>query len=290
MSASLEEASAAVADAARSPDPMRTTPCRVRRVLRETADTFTLVLEPPGGSLGFAPGQFDMLYAFGAGEVPISISGDPGVPEVLVHTIRAVGSVTRMMQRLRPGDRVGVRGPFGTSWPVDLAHGHDVVVIAGGIGLAPLRPALLHLLAHRGLYGRLVLLYGARTPKDILFPRDLREWRGRFDVAVEVTVDRASPDWQGAVGVVTRLVDRAPFDPGSTLGLVCGPEVMIRFAVAALERRGVPSSEIHVSLERNMKCAVGLCGHCQMGPVFVCRDGPVFPYERVRPFFGLREV
>jgi len=272
-------------------DPMRPRPFNVLRTSRETGDTFTLTLEPAeGGGFPFAPGQFDMLYVFGVGEAPISISGDPAKPEILVHTVRAVGSVTRALQGLSKGDQVGVRGPFGTPWPVEQAHGHDVVVVAGGIGLAPLRPVLYHLLLHRGQYGRVVLLYGARTPRDLLFARELREWRSRFDLEVEVTVDRATAEWQGAVGVVTKLIGRSPFDPASAMAFVCGPEVMIRFTAMALQGRGVADPNIFVSLERNMRCAVGLCGHCQFGPVFVCKDGPVFRYDRALPFFGLREV
>ena len=270
--------------------PLETTPFRLERRVRETADTVSLVLAPPAGAFAFAPGQFNMLYAFGAGEAAISISGDPARPETLVHTIRGVGAVTRAMQALRPGDALGVRGPFGTPWPVERAPGHDLVVVAGGIGLAPLRPALYHMLAHRPEYGRVVLLYGARSPQEILYARELREWRSRFDVDVEVTVDRAPADWKGAVGVVTKLVDHTSFDAGSAIALVCGPEVMIRFAITALERRGIPARNVYVSLERNMKCAVGLCGHCQIGPHFVCRDGPVFSYDRVASLLGVREV
>jgi NAD(P)H-flavin reductase len=262
----------------------------VRQVQRETADTFTLVLEPPEGGFPFAPGQFDMLYAFGVGEVPISISGDPADRTALVHTVRAVGVVTRALQNLRRGDRVGVRGPYGQPWPVEQAHGHDLVIVAGGIGLAPLRPALHHVLHHRGQYGRVVLLYGARTPRELLYTRELRDWRGRFDLEVEVTVDRATAEWKGAVGVVTRLIGRSPFDPSSAMAFLCGPEVMMRFAIMELQRRGVADGAVFVSVERNMKCGVGLCGHCQLGPAFVCRDGPVFRYDRLLPFFGLREV
>jgi NAD(P)H-flavin reductase len=291
--AELAEAAALGGGApAAEPDPMRPVPFVVRQNARETGDTFTLTLQPSGapGPFHFAPGQFNMLYVFGVGEVPISISGDPARPELLVHTIRAVGAATRALQKLQKGDLVGVRGPFGTAWPMEPAHGHDVVVVAGGIGLAPLRPALYHLLLHRVQYGRLVLLCGARTPRDLLYARELREWRGRFDMEVDVTVDRATADWQGAVGVVTRLVERAPFDPGSAMAFVCGPEIMIRFAVMALQQRGVAARSVHVSMERNMKCAVGLCGHCQLGPLFVCRDGPVFRYDQTLPFFGMREV
>ena len=271
---------------------MRPEPFVVRQVARETGDTFTLTLAPVDepGLPPFAPGQFNMLYVFGVGEVPISISGDPGRSELLVHTIRAVGATTRALQKLQKGDQVGVRGPFGTSWPVDAAQGRDVVLVAGGIGLAPIRPALYHVLRHRSLYGRVVLLYGARTPHDILYSRQLREWRGRFDAEVEVTVDRATVEWQGGVGVVTKLIQRSPFDPTSATAMICGPEVMIRFAALALERRGVTTSSIFVSMERNMKCAVGVCGHCQLGPHFVCKDGPVFRYDHIEPLFGLREV
>jgi NAD(P)H-flavin reductase len=290
MASSAE--AAVPAPAGQQVDAMRPTPFVVLDSARETGDTFSLTLRPAegGGTLRFEPGQFNMLYVFGTGEVPISISGDPAQPEILVHTIRAVGATTRALQRLAKGDFVGVRGPFGTAWPVHQAQGHDVVIVAGGIGLAPLRPVLYHLLLHRVQYGRLVLLYGARTPRDLLFRRELREWRGRFDVELDVTVDRATTDWRGSVGVVTRLIERAPFDPGSAMALVCGPEIMIRLSAAALERRGVSPANIHVSTERNMKCAVGFCGHCQMGPLFICRDGPVFPWERIERFLHLREV
>jgi NAD(P)H-flavin reductase len=273
-------------------DPMRPEPFVVRHVTRETGDTFTLTLAPVSGAKfrPFAPGQFNMLYVFGVGEVPISISGDPARPELLVHTIRAVGATTRAMQKLEKGDWVGVRGPFGTAWPVDQAHGHDVILISGGIGLAPIRPAIYHVLLHRALYGRVVILYGARTPRDMLYPKELREWRSRFDVVVDVTVDRATMEWQGAVGVVTKMVQRSPFDPSSAMAFICGPEVMIRYAAQALEQRGTSPSSIFVSMERNMKCAVGVCGHCQFGPWFVCKDGPVFRYDRIQRFFGLREV
>jgi len=273
-------------------DPMRPEPFVVRQAIKESGDTFTLTLAPVAGAKfrPFAPGQFNMLYVFGVGEVPISISGDPARPEILVHTIRSVGATTRAMQKLQKGDWVGVRGPFGTSWPVDQAHGHDVILIAGGIGLAPIRPALYHVLLHRGLYGRVVLLYGARTPRDMLYPKELREWRSRFDVVVDVTVDRATMEWQGSVGVVTKMVQRSPFDPQSAMAFICGPEVMIRYAAQALQQRGTSESSIFVSMERNMKCAVGVCGHCQFGPWFVCKDGPVFRYDRIQRFFGMREV
>jgi NAD(P)H-flavin reductase len=185
---------------------------------------------------------------------------------------------------------VGVRGPFGTAWPVDLAEGRDVVIVAGGIGLAPLRPALYHVLRHRRRFGRVVVLYGARTPADLLFARELESWRGRLDVELDVTVDRASPDWLGRVGVVTTLIPRAPLDPDRAIAFVCGPELMMHFVATDLEHRGMAAERIWLSTERNMKCGMALCGHCQLGPTFVCKDGPVFRWDRVKPLLSVREL
>jgi NAD(P)H-flavin reductase len=264
----------------------------IDRFRQETPDTFTVELKPADGAGGFsfAAGQFNMLYLFGVGEIPISISGNPSQPNVLVHTTRAVGTVTKAMRHLKPGDALGVRGPFGTHWPVEEAAGSDVVIVAGGIGLAPLRPALYQLLLHRERYGKIVLLYGTRSPEDILYRRELERWRAHFDLDVYVTVDRATGRWRGSVGVVTTLIPRAPFDPSSSMVMVCGPEVMMRFTVLELQKRGVRASRIFLSMERNMKCGVGLCGHCQVGPVFICKDGPVFRYDAIEPFFGKREL
>jgi NAD(P)H-flavin reductase len=273
-------------------DVMRPRPFRIVHVHQETHDTFTIALEPTDGpgTFAFRPGQFNMLYAFGAGEVPISMSGRPGAVRQVVHTLRAVGPVTGHLRRLRAGDTVGVRGPFGTPWPVEAMEGADIIFLAGGIGLAPLRPALYHVLAHRERYGRVAVLFGARTPQDILFTREIELWRGRFDITVEVVVDRAVPGWHGLVGVVTSLIPRAPVDPAQTCALVCGPEIMMKFGIQELAARGVPASRVYVSLERNMKCAVGLCGHCQFGPTFICKDGPVYRYDTVAALLGIREV
>lgn len=275
-----------------SHDLMQPRPYRVHKVRRETSDTFTVELAPetPNGGIPFAPGQFNMLYVFGTGEVPISISGDPALPQNLVHTTRVVGSVTRVIGDLTRGDSVGVRGPYGTAWPVERAQGNDIVIVAGGIGLAPLRPALYKILDNRSKYGRVVLLYGARTPEDMLFKDELRRWRAEFDLEIHVTVDRTTRDWRGNVGVVTTLIPRVPFDPYHTVALVCGPEVMMRFTVMELQRRGVPDPRIYISMERNMKCGAGLCGHCQCGPHFVCKDGPVFGYDKIAPLLNIREV
>jgi NAD(P)H-flavin reductase len=259
---------------------------------RETADTWTLDLRPRhDGVLGtFAPGQFAMLYAFGAGEVPISISGDLTAAGPLVHTIRAVGATTSALCGMDVGSHVGVRGPFGTAWPVAEAEGHDVVVVAGGIGLAPLRPVIYHLLAHRERYGSVAILVGGRSPAELLFTDELRQWRARFDVQVEVTVDSATPDWRGRVGVVTKLIPKAMFDPEDAVAMVCGPEVMMRFTASELELRGMARERIHVSMERSMHCAVGFCGHCQLREFFVCKDGPVFTYDRVETHLRAREL
>jgi NAD(P)H-flavin reductase len=281
----------ALAAVTSSISPMVPRPFRVEKVVRDVSDTFTLHLRPEEGrrAFPFAPGQFNMLYLFGVGEVPISISGDPGEPDRLIHTIRSVGTVTARMAALGKGDVVGVRGPFGSAWPVEAAEGSDVVIVAGGVGLAPLRPAIYHIITNRGKYGRLRILYGARTPRDILFRGQLERWSSRLDTFVDVTVDRASGDWHGNVGVVTRLIAHGGFDPDNTVAMVCGPEIMMRFTLQALADRGVASDRIHVSMERNMKCAVGFCGHCQYGGNFVCRDGPVFRFDRIEDIFAVRE-
>jgi NAD(P)H-flavin reductase len=273
-------------------DPMAPRPYRIQRVRRELRDTVTMELLPADGAAipACAPGQFNMLSVFGVGEIPISISGDPTKRTPLVHTTRAVGAVSRALCALRAGDSIGVRGPYGAPWPLEQAKGKDLVIIAGGIGLAPLRSALYTALAERERYGRVVLLYGARTPQEILFRRELARWRARLDLEVAITVDRGTSDWRGGVGVVTRLIPRAPFDPRNAIALVCGPEVMMRYTAAELVKRGVAEGNIHVSLERNMKCGVGWCGHCQFGPVFICRDGPIFAYSRVRTLMTTWEL
>lgn len=271
-------------------DPMTPVPFKVGRSTRETADTVTLELDPGPSGFAFAAGQFNMLYALGVGEVPISISGDPAPGAPLEHTVRSVGAVSAALCALQDGDPVGVRGPFGTDWRVGAAEGTDVVIVAGGIGLAPLRPAIRALLAHREAYGRISVLYGARTPADLLFRDEVEGWRGRLDVDVEVTVDAAGPGWRGNVGVVPRLLPRARFEPDGTVAMVCGPEVMMRFTVRALLDAGVGTDRILVSLERNMQCAIKQCGHCQLGPYFVCADGPVMPYRLVAPWLRPREV
>ncbi len=267
-------------------------PHRIRKITRETNDTHTFDLSPVDNApaMTFAPGQFNMIYVAGVGEVPISISGDPLEPRSTVHTVRSVGSVTRVMCALKQGAIVGLRGPFGKPWPLREAEGSDVIVVAGGIGLAPIRPAIYHLFSYRDNYGKIAILCGARTPRDLLFRHELEKWRARFDIDVDITVDSPGETWYGKVGVVTNLIPRAHVDPMETVALVCGPEVMIRFTVIALRNLGVSVDSIYVSLERNMKCGIGLCGHCQCGPEFICKDGPVFRFSRVEPYLKVREL
>ncbi len=256
------------------------TPFRVVERRQDTADTWTLELEP---RLEFEPGQFTMLSAGGAGEVPISISGDT-VGDRLVHTVRAVGLATSAICAAEPGRVLGVRGPFGIPWPTAAIEGADVVIVAGGIGLAPLRPAILHVVANAERYGRILVLYGARSPDQLLYPEQLAEW------GAEVIVDTADAGWTGRVGVVTKLIDRATFDAANAVAMLCGPEIMMRFAVPALAARGVDPASMYVSLERNMQCGIGYCGHCQLGPTLICRDGPVYRYADVERWLGVREL
>lgn len=271
-------------------DPMSPRPVRVERLWDETHDTFSMELTPEGRGMSFDPGQFNMVYAFGVGESALSISGDPTVSDRLVHTVRRVGTVTSELSTLSPGDVVGVRGPFGSAWPLGEVTGRDLIVVAGGIGLAPLRPVLYRVLADRDSYQRVALLYGTRSAADVLYEEELHEWGGRFDFDVRVTVDHAGDEWFGPVGVVTKLISRAPVDFTEALAFVCGPEIMMRFSARELVQRGVEPGRIWLSMERAMKCGIAFCGHCQFGPLFVCREGPVVRYDRVEPWLGIQEV
>jgi NAD(P)H-flavin reductase len=257
---------------------------------QDTTDVWTLELVADSGEpFEFEPGQFTMLAAGGAGEVPISISGDPDRPERLVHTVKAVGLATAAICAAEPGQVLGVRGPFGRPWPMDQLDGADVMIVAGGIGLPPLRPAVLRLLAHRERYGRLLLLYSGRSPDELLFTDELDEW-SEGGLEVMVTVDVAAEDWDGHVGVVTRLVRHANLEPGALVAMSCGPELMMRFLVAALTAQGIASERVYISMERNMQCGIGRCGHCQLGPTLVCRDGPVYRWPEVSPWLAIREL
>jgi NAD(P)H-flavin reductase len=264
-------------------------PSRYRVIDRtvETADTVSLVLHPIDPPIPTpAPGQFTMLYAFGVGEVPISVSAVTDDGDI-VHTIRSVGAVSAALSALECGATVGMRGPFGTDWGVPA--GGDLVIVAGGIGLAPLRPVIHNAIAHRWQFGQVTVLIGARTPPDLLYPSEYGTWRAA-GLDLHVTVDRADTGWVGNVGVVTTLYERLTVDPARTTAFVCGPEVMMRFAALGLCDRGVGRSAVHVSLERNMRCGVGLCGHCQLGPLLLCRDGPVVGYDRAAPLLIVKEL
>lgn len=235
----------------------------------------------------FRPGQFNMLYVPGVGEIPISLSADPAQRTTWAHTIRTAGNVTRALARLQPGATLGLRGPFGTSWPLEEMSGADVILVAGGIGLAPLRSAIYELLVRASQQSRLVLLYGSRSPDLILYQDEHGDW-SRRGLEVQVTVDRSAPGWAGWVGVVSMLLDRLRLpNPADTVVLTCGPEVMMRYVVHSARERGISTDRIWCSLERNMQCAVGLCGHCQLGPEFICKDGPIFRCDRVLPFLSV---
>lgn len=274
-----------------SSDPMVPRLARLTGRWREVPQTWTIEIEtdPPGVEALFEAGQFNMLYAFGIGEIPISMSSDPAARR-MQHTIRAVGAVSTALTSLQPGDLIGLRGPFGTGWPLAAAAGRDVIIVAGGLGLAPLRPAIYRVLAERRRYGNVSILYGARSPDDILFRRELARWREKHGVNVEVTVDHADDAWRGDVGAVTTLISRAAFDPTECIAMVCGPEIMMRFTASALTQVGLPADAVYLSMERNMKCAIGFCGHCQFGPTFVCKDGPVFRHDRLRDLLQLEEI
>ena len=263
---------------------------RVDERSEEFSGAFTLRIrrEGEGAPPAFKPGQFNMLYAFGAGEVAISMSGSPADVHNYRHTIRSHGMVTQALARLGKGDIVGVRGPFGCGWPLDDVSGREVLIIAGGVGLAPLRPLIYSLLD--GGYGAtgVRLFYGARRPDEILYRKELEHWADSLDITV--TVDQVDSAWRGRVGVITQPLETAHIDGGRAIAFLCGPEVMMRFCIQTLLNKGLSESAIHLSMERNMKCATGLCGHCQWGPNFVCKDGPVFCYGSVKPWFNLRAL
>jgi NAD(P)H-flavin reductase len=265
---------------------------RIKKMNRETYDTFTMELSKANGEMlpSFKAGQFNMLYVFGVGEIPMSISSDPHKSKTLLHTTRAVGTVSKAMGKLKRGDQLGVRGPFGSPWPLDDSMESDIVIIAGGIGLAPLRSAIYEIFSKRQNYGNIALLYGTRSPEDVIYSPEIEKWESEFDIDIHVTVDHAIGNWNGHVGVVTTLIPKATFDPPNTMAMICGPEIMMRYSAMGLENLGVKAEKIFVSMERNMKCAIGFCGRCQFGPNFICKDGPVLPYSRVKALLGIWEI
>jgi NAD(P)H-flavin reductase len=256
----------------------------------EGVSTYWLKFRDPAvqKAFTFLPGQFNMVYLPGFGEAAISISSDPLDHSNLGHTIRFAGNVTRAVSRLKVGDVVSLRGPYGTCWPMDELEGKDVFIACGGIGLPPLRPALYHIIRNREKYGKVTLLYGARVPKDLMYITEYTDWR-KAGIDLEVTVDRGDPDWTGHVGVVPMWFYQFRIDPHKTAVLTCGPEIMIRFVIYEALARRIALDNIFVSLERNMKCGQGSCGHCQIGPYFICKDGPVFRFDSLQPFFNVEE-
>lgn len=272
---------------------MRPQPYRVTEVLRELDDVVTLRLAAEDRApLAFRPGQFNMLYAFAIGEIPISISGDPSRPDELLHTVRRVGAVSSALAQFERGAVLGLRGPFGSHWPVETERGRHLLFVAGGLGLAPLRPAICRALARRADYAGITLVLGARSPREILYAWQLAGWAAAGAMKIHVCVDHAGPEWGGPVGVVTSQFPRAldGIAPDRVSVFLCGPEIMMRHGCGDLEHLGIHPERMWISMERNMKCATGLCGHCQFGADFVCRDGPVFRYRRVSRLLGIREV
>lgn len=265
-------------------------PATIVSKAREAEDVNTyrlqLVEERVRQRFRFAAGQFNMVYLFGAGEVAISIVSDPDQPEFLDHTIRAVGRITKAMAALGPGDAVGIRGPFGQGWPLEEARGRNLLIITGGLGCAPVVGAIEYIFRRRDQYGSVKILHGVKTPHDLLYRERFDAWRGSPDTEVLLTSDQPDKAWRHHVGVVTELFERVSIDPTKSMVLMCGPEIMMRLGVPILIRRGIPASAVYVSLERHMECGVGLCGHCQLGPYFLCKDGPVMRYDRVAQWLG----
>jgi len=261
----------------------------IRKTITETHNIKTVYLEVPYDFEKPKPGQFNELYIRGAGEVPISIS-DITEEGLIAHTIRFVGTVTKMFIELKEGDKIGVRGPYGNGWPLSKLRDKDVLIVAGGVGLAPLRPVIREIERNRNLYGRLMILYGARTPKDLLYRHEYSRYEKIPNSKLLVTVDRGDESWTGYVGVVTKLIPKVEIEPENTIALVCGPEIMMRFTVKDLMARGLRENQVYLSLERRMRCGVGFCGHCQVGPLFVCTEGPVFSYEKIKKYFGVEQI
>lgn len=254
----------------------------------EDIDTYRLrfVDELVRRTYRFAAGQFNMVYLFGVGEVAISIVSDPDEPEFLDHTIRVAGRVTKAIAHLKPGDVLGIRGPFGQGWPLDEAQGKDVLIVTGGLGCAPVVGAIEYIFRRRDQYGAMKILHGVKTPHDLLYRERFDAWRRHPDTEVLLTSDQPDKTWRYHIGVVTELFEQVAVDPARTMVLMCGPEIMMRLGVPILMRRGIPATAIYLSLERHMECGIGLCGHCQLGPYFLCKDGPVMRYDRVMPFLG----
>lgn len=274
-------------------NPWAPCPARIRNVNSEFPGTSTYELEledeSDSAAFRFRPGQFNMLYLPGFGEAAISISSDADAPQTLSHTVKAVGNVTQALARCGSGDQILLRGPFGSAWPIDARRGGNIVVACGGIGLAPLRPVIYHIINHRQDFGCVDLLYGARSPDVLLYRDEFESWRAA-GIQVEVTVDKGDADWRGQIGAVPLLFSRLRLDAENTRVFTCGPEIMMRFVIFEALARRISPDHIWLSMERNMNCAIGFCGHCQLGPAFICMDGPVFTYEQMAPYLHIEDL
>jgi len=265
-------------------------PSRIVGVRSETPCVRTYYLELPRKLTLPKPGQFNMLYVHGVGEVTISVSDVDTERRLVAHTVRFVGSVTNTFRHLREGDVIGIRGPYGNGWPLDEHRGKDILIVAGGIGLPPLRPVIREVASNRSRYGRLIIVYGARTPKDLVYRYEYPDYESIPDTELHLTVDVPDESWRGHVGVVTKLIPPLKLDVGNTVAYICGPEVMMKYAVEELLKKGLKTNQIYLSLERRMKCGVGLCGHCQAGPYFVCKHGPIFPFWFIGKYFWVEQI
>ncbi len=275
-------------------NPYQIHPATIVEKAQEAQDIFTyrlrLVDQAVRRAFQFAGGQFNMVYAFGVGEVAISIVSDPEDPELLDHTIRIVGRTTQAIGRLGPGDVLGIRGPYGRGWPLDKARGKDVVIITGGLGCAPVVGAIEYIFRRRDQYGAVKILHGVKAPHDLLYRERFDAWRRQPDTEVFLSSDQPAKSWQYHIGVVTELFEQVRITPGRTVVLMCGPEIMMRVGIPILVHRGISESSVYVSLERHMECGIGLCGHCQMGPYFLCKDGPVMRYDTIAHWLGRHGV
>lgn len=270
-------------------NPMIPVPFVISKIKRENKDTFTIELETPN-KFEFKAGQFNMLYLFGVGEVAISISGDQNKTDKLVHTIRNVGTVTNRISNLKKNDVLGVRGPFGSSWKIENFHQKDIFIIAGGLGLAPVRPIIYYIINNRNKFNKVTILYGTKKPSEIIFEKELHKWKSKFDIDLKIIVDKPDSNWKGNTGLITTLIKDLNIDPNKSIAMICGPEIMMKFSAIEMENKGVNPQNIYLSMERNMKCAIGLCGHCQYGSKFICKDGPVFSYLEIKHLLDIWEL
>ena len=263
-------------------------PAEIIARTQESSTIFTLktrFIDPIHHPVSFLPGQFNMLYLYGVGEVAISISSDESDQCCLSHTIRAVGRVTKALQALQPGDEVGIRGPYGQGWPLERAQAKDIVIVTGGLGCAPTVSVINYILARRKQFGVLNILQGVKHSDDFIFKKQYAKWRQNIDTNVYIAADLAGPHWPWGVGYVTDMIQTLALDPDKTIAMMCGPEMMMHAAINALVNKGMQEESIYLSMERNMACGIGHCGHCQYGGLFVCKDGPIFAYPTIKALF-----